>query len=703
MKIVKEKIEQNPENATALLAKMKEHLGAAASKLVHSGVTQKYTSINTKDKYVEFRGPGGDYLDEDLTKLTSTALRLAQALRIATDDNAYKQEYAKKLYKLVSPSEGDWTDPNNSVSLFSRYAMGQINKDELVSNVRQAQAARKEKKGEERQFWVMNKDGTGGKQMVFAASETEAIIKGGKQMGMSREQSISKLKAELFKQPAVGPAPTKPIPEKLTGGWTDWIKDRAPRADVDDLLRIERDLKDGNFDYLDDESTQYLIDYIGELIEFRKQGDDTPPESLSQSWKDWVEENLPNVTVDTINSVRQRIINGGDQLGAPAEAWIIRQIDAELRSRMDRGVVDGNETRWKVTLDIWENTAYRMVEPVYVDADSPRQAKVKAKEMFQREAGIDVPLNHMEATATTQDAGRPEQSYTITDPMGRQTNTVQARSSDEALRIFGSTNDIDPRNYTAAPTNATTGMTANSREVFDSLPAGWQGTLTRVGEIDSGTLQSYVNHILTLSDNVLSVEQKDFMIQALNTEMRRRRNNDELAANAGRAENAVRDSLPEAHRNWLNDIANKSDMDLINVLRNMSTSTVLNEQQAAYFRITIKHELRRRGINPDVPAEPEQPADLSSPDDETIDDVMGGDSDEETPPDGAGTWTVGNHTYGRETFQANSRDEAIQAYAERNGITVADLTADRSFVADLAQTTQTNESIKELRRLAGLR
>jgi hypothetical protein len=634
MSIVREKIGQNPENASALLAKMKEHLGAAASKLVHSGVTQKYTSINTKDKYVEFRGPGGDYLDQDLPKLVNTALRLAQSLRIATDDGAYKQEYAKKLYKLVSPSEGEWTDPNNSVALFSRYALGQINKEELVSNVRQAQVARKEKKGEEVQYWVMNKDGTGGKQMVFAASETAAILLGGKQLGMNREQSISKLKAELFKQPAVGPAPTKPIPEKLTGGWTDWVNDRAPRADVDDLLRIERDLKDGNFDYLDDESTQYLIDYIGELIEFHKESN-TPPESLSQSWRDWVEETLPNVTVEIANSVRQRIINGGDQLSGPASAWIIGQIDAELRNRMDQGVVDGNETRWKVTLDVWENTAYRNVEPVYVDADSPRQAKVKAKEMFQREAGIDVPLNHMEATAVDViDVGHTEQSWIVLDGFNRPVDTVQARTSDEALHIYGSVNNVDTRNYTAVPgagntTSNTDGMSTNSREVFDSLPAGWQGTLTRVGELSGEVLQGYVNHILDVPDNVLSTEQKDFIIQALNTEMRRRRNNDEVAAAAGGAENAVRDSLPEAHRNWLNDIANKSDMDLINVLRSVSTTvTILNDQQTAYFRVMIKRELRRRGIS-DSERDASEQDNMTSPDDEDINDLMGGDSDDE--------------------------------------------------------------------------
>jgi hypothetical protein len=546
MKIVKEKIEQNPENATALLAKMKEHVNAAASKLVHSGITNKYTSINTKDKYVEFRGPGGDYLDQDIPKLLNTALRAAQALRIATDDSAYKQEYAKKLYKLIGPNEGDWTDPNNSVALFSRYALGQINKSELVDNVRQAQVARKEKKGEEQQYWVMNKDGSGGKQMVFATSPTEAIILGGKQMGMSREASISKLKAEPFERLAQGPAPTKPAPETLTGGWEDWIENKAPKAEVNELLRIEGELKAGQFSYLDEVSTEYLLDYINELIEFRKQDDN--------------------------------------------------ELD-----RRQNGTVDNNETRWKVTLDIWENTAYRMVEPVYVDADSPRQAKVKAKEIFQREAGLDVPLIHMEATAVDViDVGHTEQSWIVLDGFNRPVGTVQARTSDEALRIFGNINNVDTtRHYTATPGAGNTTNTT-SREVFDSLPVGWQQILTQVSNLTDENLQRYATAVPDIDSNILSDEQKTFVSTALNTELRRRNNNSELAASAGNAENAVRASLPDAHRAWLDDIDNQSDMSLINVLRNVNANTSnLSEQQAAYFRVTIKHELRRRGINSD--------------------------------------------------------------------------------------------------------
>ena len=86
-------------------------------------------SINMKDNYVEFRGAGGDYLsresDEGTAFLENTLLRYVQALAIAGDPNAYRDEYAKKLYKLISP-EGD-----NTLDLFSKFATGEIDKEKL--------------------------------------------------------------------------------------------------------------------------------------------------------------------------------------------------------------------------------------------------------------------------------------------------------------------------------------------------------------------------------------------------------------------------------------------------------------------------------------------------------------------------------------------------------------------------------------------
>jgi hypothetical protein len=86
-------------------------------------------SINMKDNYVEFRGAGGDYLsresDEGMDFLENTLLRYVQALAIAGDPTAYRDEYAKKLYKLISPSGDD------TLNLFSQFATGEISSEQL--------------------------------------------------------------------------------------------------------------------------------------------------------------------------------------------------------------------------------------------------------------------------------------------------------------------------------------------------------------------------------------------------------------------------------------------------------------------------------------------------------------------------------------------------------------------------------------------
>jgi len=804
MKIVKEKIQQNPENATALLNKMKEHLGAAASKLVHSGVTQKYTSINTKDKYVEFRGPGGDYLDQDLTKLTGTALRLAQALRIATDDNAYKQEYAKKLYKLVSPNEGDWTDPNNSVSLFSRYAMGQINKDELVSNVRQAQTARKEKKGEEQQYWVMNKDGTGGKQMVFAQSVTDAIIKGGKQLGMKREDSISKLKAEPFERTPPGPSPTKPAPESLTGGWINWIKDKAPTADANELFRIEQELKAGNFSYLDDESTQYLLDYINELIEFRKESSTQIPDSVPEGWKSWVEDTLPNVTLAIANEVRQRIKDGRDGLDQAANVWIIQQIDNELRRRQNArntagpmpdtlptpwqrwardiapraldsdlretkrrlqsgsyagaGLTD-DDTNYLLNLidDIIANrqatnndgsdsademTRWRVSSAsgssVYVDAVTPRQAKLAAVDLFAIEHGLNVDANDLVAIAATQGSGAvhaiPQQWRNWVDTLPNRRTEVIAdfrrqieqgehnpslESQQQRDAVIRAIDDELRRRQDAGETGP--------RELFDSLPEGTRSWLERVGEHHDLELRQALDHIEAgrgIGSGLYS-NQVAFVKTAIETELRRRSNNDAVD-NDDTTRNPVFDTLPQHWKDYIaNDLSYSADMHLINMLRNLSRedagrNLTLTDQQLAYIRILLKRQLRANGINPDDDAptntfaddaderermrrEREQISqDMRSHDDEDINDLMGSESDEEAPqgvdPEHS-EWEIYNPATGQVVSRVRQGDVV---YAVRKAREHEQDLGLATGALDIRAINQTNESINLLRKLAGL-
>jgi hypothetical protein len=179
LKQVKDNIRENPANAKKLLDGMKEGLSDIASKLVHSGSTHKYTSINTKDGYIEFRSPGGDWLDADIPKIENTLLRFVVALDAAVDPQKYRKEYLKKLYKLLAPSK----DNTDTIQYFAKYAAGELPKAALRSFVQQAQLERKVKADREvgKKYWYrVDKEGrgrSGASIEVVATSKEEALEK----------------------------------------------------------------------------------------------------------------------------------------------------------------------------------------------------------------------------------------------------------------------------------------------------------------------------------------------------------------------------------------------------------------------------------------------------------------------------------------------------------------------------------------------
>lgn len=141
MEIIKKRVSDHPEDAEVLLAKMKTGLGQIATKVIHSGETKKYTSINTQQGWIEFRSPGGDWLSNDLAKVENTLLRMVVALDAACDPNKYRQDYLKKLYGILNIKPG-----NDPLSYFTRYSAGDLPKAALKSFIRLAQADRQIKK-----------------------------------------------------------------------------------------------------------------------------------------------------------------------------------------------------------------------------------------------------------------------------------------------------------------------------------------------------------------------------------------------------------------------------------------------------------------------------------------------------------------------------------------------------------------------------
>ena len=179
LKQVKDNIRQNPDSAKKLLDGMKNGLSDIASKIIHSGATHKYTSINTKDGYIEFRSPGGDWLDADIPKIENTLLRFVVALDAAVDPQKYRKEYLTKLYKLLAPSK----DSTDTIQYFAKYAAGELPKAALRSFVQQAQLERKVKADREvgKKYWYrVDKEGrgrSGASIEVVATSKEEALEK----------------------------------------------------------------------------------------------------------------------------------------------------------------------------------------------------------------------------------------------------------------------------------------------------------------------------------------------------------------------------------------------------------------------------------------------------------------------------------------------------------------------------------------------
>lgn len=185
LKIVKDRVSAQSADVLAMIQQMKSRLGDLASKAIHSGNTDKYTSINTKEGYVEFRSAGGDWLSENFEKLEATLLRFVVALDAATDPQKYRQEYLKKLYKLLNAT-GD-TDP---ITYFAKYVAGELPKDQLKSMIQSLQLSRQIAKeppsarGASDFWWNVTMTGQNASIEVVANSRALAINKARQEWGI---------------------------------------------------------------------------------------------------------------------------------------------------------------------------------------------------------------------------------------------------------------------------------------------------------------------------------------------------------------------------------------------------------------------------------------------------------------------------------------------------------------------------------------
>jgi hypothetical protein len=136
------------DTVTGMIHALRKGLNSSASEMLHSVFRQlsnRYVSINLHANagYVEFRAPGGNWLDIPIDYLESTTQRFAYALSLACDPTAAQTDYYKKFYALLAPLRVDQNQ--DSVELFTYYNAGLLSKEKLVSTLKSRIAARKNK------------------------------------------------------------------------------------------------------------------------------------------------------------------------------------------------------------------------------------------------------------------------------------------------------------------------------------------------------------------------------------------------------------------------------------------------------------------------------------------------------------------------------------------------------------------------------
>lgn len=168
-----------------------------ASQIIHNGTTSKFVSINNKQGYIEFRGPGGDWLGDNFDKVENTLLRMVVALDAACDPQKYRQEYLTKLYKILGPKgENDTVDYFSKN--FAKFAAGELSKENLKlgikSYIEQTKLQRQLKKKPEsfigtKMWYHVSLANTGSSIELVATSPAEAIETARKEFDLTSERA----------------------------------------------------------------------------------------------------------------------------------------------------------------------------------------------------------------------------------------------------------------------------------------------------------------------------------------------------------------------------------------------------------------------------------------------------------------------------------------------------------------------------------
>jgi hypothetical protein len=194
---------------------MRRGLIELATKTLGQNGHGKYTSINLKNDYVEFRSMGDEY-HQNVGGIIDTVKRYAYAMHIASRPDLHRDEYAKKLYKMLSKSgEAD------AVALFSQLAAGEISKDEVRQKLVTRNVGRGGSLGKKYWWRVSNPKHSHGQIEVVASNKPEAIERALEQDGypswVNTKNDIEAVVVKPFEEPPVKATAGEPQPAGSVG------------------------------------------------------------------------------------------------------------------------------------------------------------------------------------------------------------------------------------------------------------------------------------------------------------------------------------------------------------------------------------------------------------------------------------------------------------------------------------------------------
>jgi len=119
------------QNIDRLLGKLSQNFEEPVKQFAGAVMHRSNLSVSAKSNRIEFRSPGGNWLEKDPEEIENTVYRYVVALDAAMHPEKFRAEYLKKLYQLLDVNDAQ------TIGLFKFYGK-MIPKEEFIKLVKNA-------------------------------------------------------------------------------------------------------------------------------------------------------------------------------------------------------------------------------------------------------------------------------------------------------------------------------------------------------------------------------------------------------------------------------------------------------------------------------------------------------------------------------------------------------------------------------------